>query len=173
MQASRYLLNGSSVERSSCCMRETVFFNSPRPIRAMTTFWRYWLAWLGYIVAMLAIFVVLGGGMTTVDPGNFQGFFGVTGANVDGTLPGPLLSAMLLTSLLPHFAAIGKIDNAVKEWFQRVGNIPYEVRELGARLRCAAYEQSAGRLDELIAIIGSAGFDRAWLREPQETMKRR
>jgi hypothetical protein len=148
-------------------------FNSPRLIRAMTTFWRYWLAWFGYIVAMLALFVLLGGGMTTVDPGNFLRLFGVTDANVDGTLPGPLLSAMLLTSLLPHFPAIGKIDNAVKEWFQRVGNIPYEVRELGARLRSASYEPSADRLDELIAIIGSAGFDRAWLREPQETMKRR
>ena len=76
-------------------------FNSPQLIRAMTTFWRYWLAWFGYIVAMLALFVLLGGGMTTVDPGNFLRLFGVTDANVDGTLPGPLLSAMLLTSFLP------------------------------------------------------------------------
>ncbi len=119
-------------------------FNEPRqdsrPARSTTTFWRYWSACGGYVVAMLGLFIVLGGGIGAIDPRILMPLLDPTTVPADArALPGPLLSALLLTSLLPHFPGLGKIDASVKRWFQDVGNIPWEVRELSRSLRDSAY----------------------------------
>jgi hypothetical protein len=148
-------------------------FTKPRSMRATTTFWRYWSAWCGYIVAMLALFVVLGGGITELDPRVLLPLLGSDKGVPESTSPGPLLSALLLTSLLPHFPLLGKIDEAVKEWFQRVGNIPYEVRELSGFLRAASYEPQSGAADRLAVAFRSYGVDPSWLHETSDTIRRR
>lgn len=140
-------------------------FKSPSPMRATTTFWRYWSAWLGYVTAMLALFVFLGGGFTTISLSQLAPFIGDIGsATDDGTeLPGPLLSALILTSLLPHFPLLGKVDTAVKEWFQRVGNMPFEVREMSARLAEASYAPDPRVLPLLLPTFEELRVDAAWL----------
>ena len=116
----------------------------PRPARSTTTFWRYWSACGGYVVAMLGLFIVLGGGIGAIDPRILMPLIDPSPVPADArALPGPLLSALLLTSLLPHFPGLGKIDASVKRWFQDVGNIPWEVRELSRFLRDSAYAPRA------------------------------
>lgn len=148
-------------------------FKNPSPMRATTTFWRYWSAWLGYVTAMLALFVFLGGGFTTINLSQLAPFLGDIGsATEDGAeLPGPLLSALILTSLLPHFPLLGKVDAAVKEWFQRVGNMPFEVREMSARLAEANYAPDPKNLPMLLPIFEELRVDPAWLQAPPGTPK--
>jgi hypothetical protein len=153
------------------CLYASDRFNDPLRIRAMTTFERYWLAWLGYVVAMLALFVLLGGGISVVDPALVLGGLGVDKSETAGTPPGPLLSALVLTSLLPHLPVLKKIDATVKSWFQRVGNIPYEVRELSARLRAATYEQTQEDLDLLKPEIRTSALKPEWLSLTKESFK--
>jgi len=144
----------------------------PRPMRATTTFWRYWSAWCGYIVAMTGLFMFLGGAFTAIEPKTILAFLGIENISIDeGTLPGPLLSALMLTSLLPHAPVLGKIDNSVKEWFRRVGNIPFEVRELSARLIAATYDPPTPVLDALRPTLATFGVDAAWLRDSPSTIR--
>lgn len=146
-------------------------FRNPRPMRASTTFWRYWSAWCGYLGSMLMLFVVLGGGIIAVDAATLQALLGLDAKQA--TLPGPLLAALMLTSLLPHSPVLGKVDEAVKQWFQRVGNIPFEVRELSAHLATARYEPSPELLARLLPTMAELGVDPAWLREPADTLRHR
>lgn len=150
-------------------------FKSPSPMRATTTFWRYWSAWFGYLVAMLALFVFLGGGFTAISPTLLEPFLGsIESASKEAAnLPAPLLSALILTSLLPHFPVLGKIDTAVKEWFQRVGNMPFEVRELSARLAEARYAPDPQSLQLLQPYLEELHVDATWLFAPASTTKHR
>ncbi|MCE9659424.1 MAG: hypothetical protein K8R60_12755 [Burkholderiales bacterium] len=146
----------------------------PRPARATTTFWRYWSACGGYVIAMLGLFIVLGGGLASIDPRMLLSL--VEGGTVPAearSLPGPLLSAMILTSLLPHFPGLGKIDASVKRWFQDVGNIPWEVRELSRFLKDSGYAPQPEALTQIHSVLRSFGVDEAWLREPTDTLKHR
>ena len=148
-------------------------FNDPLRIRATTTFERYWLAWSGYIFAMLGLFVLLGGGLTEVNVTALLKAFGAGDIDTHVVPPGPLLSALLLTSLLPHIPVLQKIDSTVKSWFQRVGNVPHEVRELSARLRKSTYEQHGEELESVLRDMRSKQFNVAWLSGPVESFKHR
>jgi len=146
-------------------------FKIPRPMRATTTFWRYWSAWCGYLVAMTGLFILLGGGFTVIDAAQLLKVLGVEHTMIEGILPGPLLSALLLTSLLPHVPVLGRIDSNVKEWFQRVGNIPFEVRELSGRLRAATYAPSPNVLEALLPTLNRLGVDASWLQDAANTIR--
>jgi hypothetical protein len=149
-------------------------FTHPLSLRATTTFWRYWSAWCGYLVAMLGLFTVLGGGMTAVDPALMLSMLGLAKPPQEAlTLPGPLLSALTLTALLPHVPMLKKLDELLKEWFQRVGNIPYEVRELSAHLRGASYAPPAAELDELASVLRVFGVERDWLHGAPDSLRQR
>lgn len=150
-------------------------FDDPSRMRAMTTFGRYWLAWCGYIVAMLALFVLLGGGITEIDASMLFRTLQALGGEMpkDHVPPGPLLAALALTSLLPHVPLLKGIDAAVKDWFQRVGNIPFEVRDLAARLRRANYTPPEEWLQSSLQELQRFKVDSSWLSEPRTTFKYR
>lgn len=148
-------------------------FNEPLRIRAMTTFERYWIAWFGYIAAMLGLFTLLGGGLTSIGPAQLLKALGGDGVDPKAAPAGPLFSALILTSLLPHVPVLKKIDAAVKAWFQRVGNVPFEVRELSSRLRRSAYEPQCEEPGPLKDELRSRAFDASWLRAPGESFSRR
>jgi len=138
-------------------------FESPEPRRGTTTFMRYWLARIGYLLSMLAIFLVLGGAVTAIDPKWLLQILGGEEVAKDlGALPGPLLSALLLTSLLPHFPYLSKVDNVVKDWFQRVGNIPSEVRRLSACLQAADFAVPASQWGRIAPLLRQQGIESAW-----------
>jgi len=67
----------------------------PRPARSTTTFWRYWSACGGYVLAMLGLFIVLGGGLGSIDPRILMPLIDPSPVPADArSLPGPLLSAL-------------------------------------------------------------------------------
>jgi hypothetical protein len=139
-------------------------FDSPTPARATTTFARYWVAKFCYIFAMLLLFTFLGGGLT--DTPKFLALIAPDVSNSE-KLPGPLFSALLLTTLLPHVPILAKIDDLVREQFRRLGNIPFEVVQLSARLQQMAYRAPApfkqAIIDELDEISQIAREDTpAW-----------
>jgi len=147
-------------------------FRSPHTVRATTTFWRYWSAWTGYIMAMLALFIVLGGGFTSQNLAHLLTTIGPTEGNpVNGLPPGPLLSALVLTVLLPHFPLLGKIDEAVMQWFRRVGNIPLEVRLLGGQLRESTFAPGAEALKRLAPVFNAYHASAQWLQEPSHPVR--
>jgi len=149
-------------------------FRKPLPTRPTTTFWRYWSAGLGYAGAMTALFVLLGGGIISFDVRDLAPLIGEIPSNGQ-TLPGPLLSALLLTSLMPHVPVLARMDEAIKQWFWSVGNIPTEVRLLGTNLAAARYgyrihdQTSPG----FVAALSRNGVDPLWLAEPEGSLKLR
>lgn len=147
-------------------------FRKPVPTRPTTTFWRYWSAGCGYAVAMLALFVLLGGGFVSFDLRALAPL--ISGIPDDvGVLPGPLLSALVLTSLLPHVPLLARIDESIKQWFWEVGNIPAEVRLLGSQMAGARYHyrlQDHAHHDALTA-FDRFGADPKWLTEAEGSLK--
>ena len=139
-------------------------FKNPSPTRATTTFLRYWAASVGYTVAMLMLFVFIGGGFTAIDLRAVEPLFGKVPEDMGG-LPGPLLSALVLTSLLPHFPLLATFDERIKRFFWRVGNIPSEVRLLGRQLAGATYRPKAVRAIEHFSL------NHAWLEEHPESLR--
>jgi hypothetical protein len=149
-------------------------FRKPVPTRTTTTFWRYWSACLGYVVAMLALFVLLGGGIVSFDIQALAPVIGQIPDNISA-LPGPLLSALVLTSLLPHMPVLARIDDSIKQWFWDVGNIPTEVRMLGTQLAVARYAYKAHEhvLHAATAAFATHRADPQWLAEPEGSLKLR
>lgn len=149
-------------------------FDSPQSARATTTFTRYWVARVGYIAAMLALFLVLGGALVDVNLQLIWDFLGVS-ATVKNSdrLPGPLVAALLLTSMLPNFPFLTRIDETVKKWFQRVGNIPFEVRLLSGQLQQAALQPSAEVIARIEPQLIELGVDPSWLDDTPGTARQR
>jgi hypothetical protein len=149
-------------------------FDSPQSARATTTFTRYWVARVGYIAAMLALFLVLGGALVDVNLQLVWDFLQVP-VNVKNSdrLPGPLVAALLLTSMLPNFPFLTRIDETVKKWFQRVGNIPFEVRLLSGQLQQGLFQPSEAVLARIEPQLTDLGVDPSWLGDEAGTVRQR
>jgi hypothetical protein len=144
-------------------------FESPSSMRPTTTFMRYWVALTCYIGSMLMLFVLLGGAFSDTE--------GIVALLTNGGTPpenadklaGPLYAALLLTALLPHFPVLRNIDEWVKQEFQRIGNIPFEVRQLSARLQQEQLCVDFRRYPHLREQLSDRGVDEAWSRQKPDT----
>ncbi len=136
-------------------------FDTPGPMRPTTTFTRYWMARVGYMMATLGLFLILGAATTDLPPG-LASQFGMDTQPLDG-LPGPVVAALILTSLLPRFPVLNKIDEAVKQWFQRIGNIPLEARELSGRIQSTPLAISPESLALLRPALADLHIEESWL----------
>lgn len=156
------------------CLYARDRFDSPQPTRSTTTFTRYWVARLGYIASMLALYLVLGGALRDVDLAVLWNFLQVPEAikNAD-RMPGPLVAALLLTSMLPSFPFLSRIDETVKNWFQRVGNIPFEARMLSGQLLTARLQPGAEALARIEPQLAELGVDAHWLAESASSVRQR
>ncbi len=147
-------------------------FDKPESARSTTTRTRYWGARVGYILSMLLLFLMLGGAAADL---NFQwlwDFLQVQAVLKDSErLPGPLLAALVLTSLLPHVEFLSRIDEAVKKWFQRIGNIPFEVRLLSSQLQTIDFCPAPSTLDRVAPALLEFGVIPDWLQEPADTLR--
>ncbi|TDN57874.1 hypothetical protein B0G77_8719 [Paraburkholderia sp. BL10I2N1] len=141
-------------------------FENPGPTRATTTFWQYWLAKTGYAGSMLLLFIVLGGAGTDLPKQIFDLLQISAAIRMADQPPGPLLAALILTSLLPNAPFLQRVDEIIKVWFQRVGNIPFEVRELSLRLKGSAFKPSKDRLVRVRLDLEEEGIDPEWLDAP-------
>ena len=118
-------------------------FDSPEHLRATTTFFRYFFAKLFYVASVVFLFVLIAGALT--DPASV--YLLLSGGTLpDGVakdvhkLPGPLLSALFLTALLPSLPVLKTVDAWLKFQFQRFGNIPFEIRHLSRRLGASSFK---------------------------------
>jgi len=149
-------------------------FDSPQSNRATTTLTRYWIARLGYIAAMLALFLVLGGALGDLNLRLLWDFLQVPMSIKNAErMPGPLVAALLLTSMLPSFPFLTRIDEMVKKWFQRVGNIPFEARLLSGQLQTAKFQLSAEMQERIAPQLADLGVDAAWLADGPSTVRHR
>jgi len=85
-------------------------------------------------------------------------------------LPKPLLTALFLTSVLPHSPMLKKVDEVVKKWFERIGNIPYEVRELSGKLRNAEFAPQQEAIERIQDSLDTLGVNTNWLASPKHTL---
>jgi hypothetical protein len=81
-------------------------------------------------------------------------------------LPGPLFAALLLTSFLPHVPHLQKIDEFAKRLFQRIGNIPAEMRIFSAELERAKLRPGSGIN---ASDYGELGVKADWLKLPESS----
>lgn len=149
-------------------------FDKPQSARSMTTQPRYWVARVGYIFSMLLQFLVLGGAVGDADVRSVLGLVGAQ-ANLKEAdrLPGPLLAALVLTAMLPHIETLAKIDEAIKKWFQRIGNIPFEVIFLSGHLQSAEFRPGDVAIARADLFLRSMGVDAAWLDDTADTSRRK
>ncbi|WP_231130489.1 hypothetical protein [Burkholderia cepacia] len=144
-------------------------FESPLPMRPTTTFARYWIARTGYVFSMLLLYFVLSQSLSSTT--SLIGFFGVeSGASALKDLPKPLFAALLVTSVLPHSPILKKINEIIKTWFERIGNIPYEVRELSGKLHHAEFAPHKEAIEKIQESLDNLGVNSAWLASPINTL---
>ncbi|MDT3677354.1 MAG: hypothetical protein ROZ64_00775 [Burkholderiaceae bacterium] len=149
-------------------------FDTPGPTRPTTTFLRYWMARVGYVFSMLALFLVLGGAFTDIDLQAVWEFLRVDAVSDQvEQMPGPLFAALVLTSLLPHFPYLNKLDDAVKRWFQRIGNIPFEARELSGRIAATPLVLYPESIERLRPTLAELQVDERWLLAPESSLLHR
>ena len=111
-------------------------FNTPSSNRSSTTTAQYYCSALSYYSFLGFLFVLLGGGLTASPEILSLLMHGGVIENKDVfSLPGPLLAALLLTTLLPNLPVLSKLDDWSKKLFQDMGNIPWEARRLRGKLR--------------------------------------
>lgn len=140
-------------------------FEKPCSVRWTTTFARYWVARSGYMGALVLAYLVLGGAFT--DAGPLLKFFAAqSGADYPKTsdaLPGPLFAALVLTSLLPHIQPLNFVDDAAKRLFQRIGNIPQEIRVLSDQLENTDLALPRDPSAHLLCTLQELGISESWL----------
>jgi hypothetical protein len=150
-------------------------FETPIPARGTTTFIRYWIVRTGYLVSMFLLYLFLAGAVTDVAPIVAL----LTGTSQQAIskdlkdLPGPLFAALSLTSLLPHIPYLKRIDELVKCWFQRLGNIPLEVRVLSGQLKHTRVVLSREMLGGLRDTLDELGVKEKWISGRENTFKHR
>lgn len=148
-------------------------FEKPVPARGTTTFMRYWMARTGYVASMFLLYLLLAGAFTDVEP-IVRMLTGSTEQEIGADLkelPGPLFAALLLTSLLPHIPYLKRIDELVKQWFQRLGNIPLEVRALSGQLQHTRVTVPAELMTKLRDTLDELGVQEEWLCTRENTFK--
>lgn len=149
-------------------------FETPVRARGTTTFMRYCIALTGYIISLLMLYLLLGGAFTDADAIMKMIMYG-TGDQVQKMnaekLPGPLFAALLLTSLLPHVPYLQQLDEMVKRWFQRLGNIPWEVRTLSGQLQSTRINPTLELMDKLREPLEHGlGIQEEWLKTREKTL---
>ena len=123
-------------------------FNTPKSNRSSTTLYRYCFAFLCYFLSLCLLYLLLGGGISA-SPALYDLL--TKGAAKDGEhlAGGPLLSALILTTLLPNFPVLSKIDAWLRGTFQDIGHIPKEARELSGNMRRSTFIAPERQRDEV------------------------
>jgi len=119
-------------------------FNTPTTTRYSTTMGQFYFAELLYLAANLLLLVFISGVIAT-SPEVLKAISGNEERPFVAWIHGlstPLAAALVMTSLLPHFPVISRIDEFLLTGFRKLGHIPVEVRRLAASLREAELEIS-------------------------------
>ncbi|RZI40489.1 hypothetical protein EGT07_22875 [Herbaspirillum sp. HC18] len=149
-------------------------FETPVPARGTTTFTRYWVARTGYVASLFLLYLLLAGAFTDAESILKMILNGTSPKTlgVDMTeIPGPLFAALMLTSLLPHVPYLKNVDELVKRWFQRLGNIPLEVRALSRQLQYTRVMISPQMAATLRDVLDELGIRKEWLTTRENTLK--
>lgn len=116
-------------------------FSSEKAIRSSTTYARYIMASASYILAMLGIFGLL---TSLIGAEQFLDLinelpvkFETDSESMRQTAP--LLAALFLTAGLPHIGLLQRLDDALRGFCEKLGNVPWEAQSLANRLMTSEY----------------------------------
>jgi hypothetical protein len=133
-------------------------FNTPPTNRSSTTAVRYHVALTAYSGFALAIYLVLAYFPNII---NY-----LTTTAKDAAVPDwakgfspPLVSALVMTLLLPKIPILSAVDNWICKNAQNMAAIPFEVRRLIAELRKASYHLRPEDEETLRQRLQEEGFD--------------
>lgn len=112
-------------------------FNTPKTNRASTTLAQFYLTGFAYVASCLVLYLLVSR-LIAENPStlSFLGFE-AGGSSEVASLSAPLLSALLMTTLLPSVPILQRIDRWLLEFFQRLGSIPQEVKRLSNQILSA------------------------------------
>jgi len=111
-------------------------FNTPKAFTASTTMLKFHFAGVSYYISCLLLFFFIAS-LLAQSP-NLLSALGVQPAAIPAdleTLSGPLITALLLTALLPHAPILSRIDESLLAFFRRIGQIPVAAAILSSQLR--------------------------------------
>jgi hypothetical protein len=135
-------------------------FNEPRTNRSSTTRVRYVLSMTSYCVVILLVYVVLLRSPTLAR----RLLSGTEGDEWVKELSAPILSAFLLSVLLPKVPMLNQCDRWLQERLYDLAAIPFEVQRLSAALEDAEFRVPSKLQDDVQARMNAAGFDAADIR---------
>lgn len=128
-------------------------FSTPARFTASTTVWRFRVAAWSYYAAVLMTFTLLA--FVIADTPGIVNAVG-SGAALPSALDevsAPVLAALLLTTLMPHFPLLTRVDEWLLTFFREMGNIPAEVRALRHRLKKSEPQISDEARLELLKLV--------------------
>ena len=124
-------------------------FNTPKSNRSSTTVYHFYFAFFCYFLSLCILYALLSGGISAASPALINLLTKSSANNGEHLASGPLLSALILTTLLPNFPVLSKIDAWLRRAFQDIGRIPREARELSGNMRRATFVVPEHRIDEI------------------------
>jgi hypothetical protein len=139
-------------------------FHTPRLNREATTPSRYLGVLLSYLVLNGLLYWVLATLLLKVGPGVFKLFIGEIGGDSASKLPPSLLSALLMTVLLPRLPGLGTIDEQIRDWFQRLASVSQVAANLSNLLQFGTLNIGAKTRDEVGATLQQQGLKAADIR---------
>jgi hypothetical protein len=121
-------------------------YGTPKENRVSTTKGQFYGTAALYILSALGLYFVLTKALAT--KGVLELLAGGAAPTGDATkltpegakLSAPFLAALLMTTLLPNFPGLTKIDEFLLRFFQDLGAIPAEVERLARQLRVSPYD---------------------------------
>jgi len=135
-------------------------FNRPPNIRSYTTALRYYTAWLCYLLSGMALYFGLVALPAVVKA--LHGDRPVDTTEMAG-ISVPLLTALLLSLLMPHMPILPTVDAWLRKWLQQMAAIPFEARQWAAILRRATFTVPPGLQAEVASrLAGQGPHSAAW-----------
>lgn len=125
-------------------------FNTPMTTRCSTTMGQFYFAEICYLAGNLLLLVLISGIIAT-SPEVFKAVSGNEETPLVVWIHGlsaPLAAALMMTTLLPYFPVISRIDEFLMDGFRKLGRIPVEVHQLAASLRKATLEIDAAGAED-------------------------
>ena len=109
-------------------------YGDPKTNKVSTTQFHFYLTRSAYTLSALLLYVVLLNLLST--PGALDFLSGGTAAATGmSKLPAPFMAALIMTTLLPNFPIVSKVDHELLRFFQRLGSIPAKVLRLTVQLQ--------------------------------------
>jgi hypothetical protein len=145
--------NSLTLTYVACAMLVTIYawsrFNTPSSDRSSTRRMLYWSSCGGYVATALVVYTAL-----SILLGIAPWRAVLVGGEIDGSLPAPLVAALVMTTLLSSVPILKDLDSWFLSVFLDWGAIPAELKHRAATMTTRTFSVTADDVAKLRAAYG-------------------